>query len=395
MLYIKKLIVIIFLFLILILPSSISSNQLSFNHINGIDVSHWQGTIDWEQVMNANVQFAFCKATEGTGFLDPNFSYNMIQAKNAGINIGPYHFATPQLNDAIEEAEYFSSIIEPYIAGGYLLPVLDLEQGSELGQAALSTWVHDWMSTVEYNLGIRPLIYVNSNYANNFLDPSINIYDLWIAHWTYNPNSSPNTGIWNNWYFWQYSNQGNIPGISGYVDLDVFNGNESDLQPFIIPIEDSIDVNQYQFDRGFPVRHAVDGDWGAAQHFIPTEEIISKIQIYMRKFGTPEFNLTIELRENSVIGPVLDTVIIQPEDLQSSWNWLNLDFNDTPATSGMQYFIVCPPAPSGVTTSFGYEWGYAFGNQYDDGSFWFTRDGGNLWRDLPTIYEFTFRTFSY
>ena len=59
----------------------------------------------------------------------------------------------------------------------------------------------------------------------------------------------------------------------------------------------------------------------------------------------------------------------------------------------MEYFIVLPPAPSGVTTSFGYEWGYAFGDQYDRGSFWFTRNGGELWRDLPTMYDFVFRTY--
>ena len=62
---------------------------------------------------------------------------------------------------------------------------------------------------------------------------------------------------------------------------------------------------------------------------------------------------------------------------------------------GSDVFIVCPEAPSGVTTSFGYEWGYAFGNQYDGGAFWFTRDGGGLWRDLPTMYEFTFRTYGF
>lgn len=68
---------------------------------------------------------------------------------------------------------------------------------------------------------------------------------------------------------------------------------------------------------------------------------------------------------------------------------------DTPTTPNTDYFIVCPPAPSGITISFGYEWGYAFGNQYDDGAFWFTRDGGGLWRDLPTMYEFCFKTYGY
>ena len=62
-------------------------------------------------------------------------------------------------------------------------------------------------------------------------------------------------------------------------------------------------------------------------------------------------------------------------------------------TPGTSYFVVLPPAPSGITTSFGYEWAYAFGNQYDDGAFWFTRNGGVLWRDLPAMYEFAFKTY--
>jgi len=70
-------------------------------------------------------------------------------------------------------------------------------------------------------------------------------------------------------------------------------------------------------------------------------------------------------------------------------------FTDTTITPGIEYFIEIPPAPSGVTTSFGYEWGYTFGNQYDNGAFWFTRDSGGLWRDLPTMYEFVFRTYGY
>ena len=73
----------------------------------------------------------------------------------------------------------------------------------------------------------------------------------------------------------------------------------------------------------------------------------------------------------------------------------SLNFDDVSVEQDANLFIVIPPAPSGVTTSFGYEWGYAFGNQYDDGSFWFTRDGGELWCDLPTMYEFAFRTFGY
>lgn len=159
--------------------------------------------------------------------------------------------------------------------------------------------------------------------------------------------------------------------------------------------EEVIDVNQTMFDRGFPIRHAADGDWAAAQNFTATQNTFTKAEIYLRKFGNPEFDLTVELRTDHPEGTLLDTLVFTTAEIPSSWYWLTLDFDDQAVTPETDLFIVCPPAPGGVTTSFGYEWGYAFGNQYDGGAFWFTRDGGALWRDLPTSYEFVFKTYGY
>lgn len=156
-----------------------------------------------------------------------------------------------------------------------------------------------------------------------------------------------------------------------------------------------IDIDQSVFDRGFPIRHAADGDWAGAQDFTPTLSVITSVDVYLRKFGTPEFDLVVELREDHPTGTLIDTMTFTPGEVDSSWGYLSIDFIDESVDVGTDYFIVIPPAPSGVTTSFGYEWGYAFGNQYDDGAFWFTRDGGGLWRDLPTMYEFVFRTYGY
>jgi hypothetical protein len=157
------------------------------------------------------------------------------------------------------------------------------------------------------------------------------------------------------------------------------------------------DINQHYFHRGFPIRHAWDGDWGAAQSYTPLHDTITSVDLYLRTFGTPEFNLTVELREGSIDGTLIDTIILTPAEVGSSWNWINIDFDDTSVSSDTRYFIKCPPPPSGVTTSFGYEWGYigyyTHSNPYPDGCFWFTRDSGNLWRDLPTRYDYTFRAW--
>jgi hypothetical protein len=178
-------------------------------------------------------------------------------------------------------------------------------------------------------------------------------------------------------------------GGSGVFGIDMFVVNST------TPL---LDVEQTVYDRGFPIRHTSDGDWGGAQNFTPTCNTVAQVEIYGRKMGTPEFDLTVELREDGpddLTGTLLDTVVIPAGSIPESYGWITVDFADALVEAGSDVFIVCPPAPSGVTTSFGYEWGYALGNQYDGGSFWFTRDGGNWWRDLPTMYEFTFKTYGY
>ena len=163
-----------------------------------------------------------------------------------------------------------------------------------------------------------------------------------------------------------------------------------------IPSDDILeDINQSSFDRGFPIRHAVDGDWAGAQDFTPTTNYISSVDVYLRSFGVPEFDLTVELRENDAEGTLLDTVTYSASEVPSSWEWFTVDFTDAVVDPVQDYFIVIPPAPSGITSSFGYEWGYVLDDVYAGGSFWFTRDGGNLWRDLPTMYEFTFKTYGF
>ena len=105
----------------------------------------------------------------------------------------------------------------------------------------------------------------------------------------------------------------------------------------------------------------------------------------------------VELREDHPEGTLLDTITIPIDDVPSSWEWTTFDFDDVtayPGAPGRELFIVIPPAPSGVTTSFGYEWAYAFGDQCPEGSFWFTRDGGSLWRDISMTYEFTFKIYA-
>lgn len=220
-----------------------SSAQAVF--IPGIDVSNFQGVVNWTSVRNAGYKFAFCKATEGVDFVDARFTTNMTNAKAAGVPIGPYHFARPDSSntnpvDAANEANDFVDAIAPYYAqtsGHFLRPVLDMERLSGTGGTAaekvfLSKWVRDFATVVKTRLGMDPIIYCNVNYATTYFESDIGVYDLWLAKFTYdlnNPPTSANDGVFNGWEIWQWSDSTTVPGISGNVDGDVYDGTQQQL----------------------------------------------------------------------------------------------------------------------------------------------------------------------
>ncbi len=190
------------------------------NGTHGLDVSHYQGNIDWNQVAGAGYTFAYVKASEGVTYKDPMFVTNIQGASAAGLEVGAYHFARPTSNSAISEADHFVDTIQPYMSYLTLPPALDLEVGESMGWGALSNWAKTFLERVESRLGVTPIIYVSSYYARH-LDPSLTRWNLWVAHYGV---SSPNTGVWSDWMFWQYTDSGSVPGISGTVDLDVYHG---------------------------------------------------------------------------------------------------------------------------------------------------------------------------
>jgi GH25 family lysozyme M1 (1,4-beta-N-acetylmuramidase) len=203
--------------------------------LEGIDVSHWQGTIDWPTVAASGKRFVIMKATEGTGFVDPMYATNIAGARAAGIKATAYHFASPDAtpNEAVAEADHFVDVAG--LVDGDLVPALDLEVTGGLGTTALTSWVRSWLAQVTLRTGIRPMIYVSPAFWKKYLADTTwfaaNGYRiLWIAHWGVAQPTVPG-GNWGGygWTFWQYTNCGSVPGISGCVDLDRYNG--LDLEP--------------------------------------------------------------------------------------------------------------------------------------------------------------------
>lgn len=194
--------------------------------VNGIDVSRWQGDIDWSLVAkdSQDIKFAFVKATEGSTYVDPDFANNVKGAEAVGLQVGAYHFATFRNKDeAIVEAKFFVSSVAKFNLQKEL--VLDIESNrGNLSKSDLTDAVVAFLETVKSESKNDVAIYMNLNYFNNFVDMSkLSVYSLWIAR--YGASSGVSSAD-----YWQNSDVGKVNGIKGYVDMDVEYVNESDVK---------------------------------------------------------------------------------------------------------------------------------------------------------------------
>lgn len=194
--------------------------------IKGIDVSRWQGVIDWDKVKSGDTKFAIIKSSGGDSGLYPDgqFTRNKAEARRVGLSHGFYHFAGG-VHDPVEEADHFVNTVGDLQAGENL--VLDWE----VPHANPVEWCRKFAQRVIDRVGIPPLIYMNlSTVRAHDWKPLVDLNcGLWVAAWGNNDqvpaeSEQPGSGQWPFWAIWQYSSNGIVDGISGRVDLDLFNG---------------------------------------------------------------------------------------------------------------------------------------------------------------------------
>lgn len=201
--------------------------------IQGIDVSHYQGRIDWGKLRTAiinkcPVRFVIVKATEGSSLVDKKFAENFDNAREYGFIRGAYHFWSTK-SSAKSQAQFFLDKVK--LEEGDLPPVLDVEhkrkdQPVDEFQREILSWLH----TVEDRYHVKPIIYSSYKFKQTYLDDQrFDGYPYWIAH--YYVDKMEYTGEWK---FWQHTDAGRLPGIKGFVDLNIYNGSYYDLQQLCI-----------------------------------------------------------------------------------------------------------------------------------------------------------------
>jgi len=195
--------------------------------LKGIDVSSYQGTINWSSVAGDGIKFAITKATEGTGYLDPTFSANWSGMKNAGVMRSAYHFFRSNL-DAKAQADYFLNAVGA-LGPNDLPPMLDLETSDGESASTIASKALVWLQTVEQATGKKPIVYTYVSFWQNTLgQPSgFTGYPLNIAN--YGVSCPDVVGSWPTWTMWQHTDAGSVKGVSGGVDSDYFNGDEAAL----------------------------------------------------------------------------------------------------------------------------------------------------------------------
>src|ERR1051325_5574980 len=201
-----------------------SSNPPS--RLTGIDVSHYQGQVNWASVKAAGCAFAFAKATEGAGVTDLYFAANWSGMKSAGLLRGAYHFYRAE-QSAADQAAHFLSVVQ--LETGDLPPVLDIEVNDGVTGQALVGGVQRWLDAVEPAAGVTPIIYTATSFWNAHFNNQFSDYPLWIAHYTNAPTPAPLPEGWTVWTFWQYSQSLAVSGVNGAADHNYFNGPMTEL----------------------------------------------------------------------------------------------------------------------------------------------------------------------
>ncbi len=218
-------------------PQDFGDRAPHHHSIHGIDVSKWNGNIDWAKVKNSGVSFAFIKATEGKDRLDARFHEYWPQARAVGIAYAPYHFYY-FCSSADAQADWFINNVPK--SAVYLPPVLDVEWNGESktcryrpAPETVRAGMKRFMDRLEAHYGKRPIIYTSVDFHRDNLVGAFNDYHFWVRSVAKHPKD---IYVDRRWAFWQYTSTGIIPGIDGHTDINAFAGSNKNWQKWVAAV---------------------------------------------------------------------------------------------------------------------------------------------------------------
>ncbi|MBO5055243.1 MAG: leucine-rich repeat protein [Lachnospiraceae bacterium] len=222
--------------------------------LQGIDVSHYQGDIDWEIIEEQNINFAYIKATEGSSHIDECFEKNWKAAQKTGIWIGAYHFFSFDSPGRSQAASYIDTVGS---LSGKLAPVIDVEYYGDKAEnpperEEVIRELKEMLIVLEEHYRIKPVIYTTYKAYYDFIKDEFKEYPLWIR----NVYFTPFINLGNNWTFWQYTDTAVLEGYKGeekYIDRNVFNGTREELKSLIVVDKTAENDEEEETEEEFPV----------------------------------------------------------------------------------------------------------------------------------------------
>lgn len=213
-----------------VIPNRIGAEKYP---VKGVDVSNWQGDIDWDVLAGQGISFAFIKATEGSSFVDARFSLNWERAQDTDLRIGAYHFFSYDSPGATQAENFIRTVPA---CEGMLPPVIDLEFYGDKAknpppQDVVRGELDDMIAALQAHYGVPPIIYATGKAYDLYLTGAYEDCDIWLrSAWLppRTPDSRP-------WVFWQFTDRARLDGYNGteaFIDMNVFCGTEAEFAEY-------------------------------------------------------------------------------------------------------------------------------------------------------------------
>lgn len=229
------LVFVVFISLVLTKKIRLTSLWADRYDVQGVDVSHYQGDIDWQILQRNQIDFAYIKATEGSSHIDEKFEVNWQEASKTNVTIGAYHFFSFD-SPGKEQAEGFIDSVGNL--SGKLPPVVDIEyygnrEANPPDEETVIENLQEMLDVLEQKYQVKPIIYTTYKVYKKYIRDNFEAYPLWLRNVYY----IPNLDLSENWVFWQYSDTSVMEGYNGeekYIDRNVFCGSKEELEDLLI-----------------------------------------------------------------------------------------------------------------------------------------------------------------
>ena len=216
-----------------IIPTKLEAEKYE---VRGVDVSEYQGEVDWDRIKDQGISFAFIKATEGSKSKDDYFDRNIEKLKDMDVLLGIYHFFSFETEGEEQAQNYINTVGYVENDDSIFIPIIDVEYYSYYKKAKpYKEWIIEELQTMldelESVYRVKPMIYTTMEFYNDNIDGNFSDYDIWIRDIVTKPSLKNR-----DWKFWQYTGKGRLDGYSGqekFIDLNVFNGTKEDFDSFV------------------------------------------------------------------------------------------------------------------------------------------------------------------